>query len=596
MRGPALCVLLLITGGCSPAHTAEESVSGDIEQAPYREATDDRFQWNAYQRIPKPDRKELAPLQKEWLDLINAEMDDLRKAYAAKNAVSRDVLLAESRDRQIERFKKLQDKISSEGLNNWAMTMSEGGLVFGPVLLYRVYRTHVASRDLGFVPPPERYEPTEFYKVEHRVEDGFLFSFMPEIRSLSAETRTVLAEVEPGQTVFLSLPPGAFQIWMDDAASVSAFDWADEEGPAIAAHARSLRVLEPEYLRIAASNQSEVFEKVAALRQARLDAETAKKTAEERREQARRDRRIAELKREFVERVYRATTKRAWANRYGNDWEDLHLLGADSDFDGSQQWGTLVKSWILDPRRGRESVDPYATTERDSPPRLLDKLARLNHPLEELLADTRIAFVTAGAGAETTAWEERGFSRSISEKMQRFVDPAYLNRKYYEGRDAERAAENARAADDLLRYDEHREKYLVRAAELPRVKYAAMEMSYWTPGGHPEMRLLAELAVAWERGDVVIFEDDGSVLELGEGGLAAYLTDLAPQAPVMPGVYYDVGDRPVQIDFACLQAYMAAVRAGREPANLLRVSQEEYRRRADEMKPAPQRPRERRTR
>ena len=64
---------IMMTGaGCAETHSSE--------RVAYTAELPDNFNWSAYQAVPKSERGALAPLQKEWLDLVDRSLNDYRSA------------------------------------------------------------------------------------------------------------------------------------------------------------------------------------------------------------------------------------------------------------------------------------------------------------------------------------------------------------------------------------------------------------------------------------------------------------------------------------------------------------------------------------
>ena len=270
----------------------------------------------------------------------------------------------------------------------------------------------------------------------------------------------------------------------------------------------------------------------AEFREVLKERENARREAEERARRKALSPRIAEIKAQFTTEALSEVS----------DWErhehEARIRKALKSWEGVV---LFVSGW---------SHFDHSFTAAAEEAKELKEIAGLNVSIDDLRNDPRIGWLLSINGNT----EEP--SKAYTERMKRYRSYHVVKKRM--------AADNASqgsvrvfvdAVNQLIRFDETIGKYLVQAAELKRAKQMAMH-GY---GGAIWMTTLAEIAVAVEKGEAIVFNENGKLLELDKTGMSGYLLSLKVEPRDLSNKH--------SIDFDELfPQYVAAVRAGDDPA------------------------------
>jgi len=492
---------IMMTGaGCAETHSSE--------RVAYAPKLPDNFSWSAYQAIPKPERAALAPLQKEWLDLVDRSLNDYRAAYAAKNGVARDAMIAEAVERQEAGYGSLIKRINTEGLDNWAFRVSDDGLVMGPAVIFDYWTTgSFLNRE-----------------IHYAVSQSFLLTIKVDLRSIAPQSREAIASAEADGVVYVSLPPESFTV----SSGITGYGPfilthrinSSDALPALAAPRRSLFVDKPDRVRLASTREPQLYKQLLAGKAAEDAAAIAATKMKREQEATTLQQQIAGLKEELVQHIY--------ANGISP---------------------SAVRRWL---GRSLES-DSYLDDKPE--PQVLFDLQRLSVPAQELLNDTRLAFAASLAPTPDS-------------QLKAFTDAKTIRHDFFDDNNfyATRAENLSRALRSFLRADANSSRILINADALLAARYQATAS---TPEGRCWMTRLAQLAVLWDRGEAIVVSSSQQNVRFAEGGLAEYLKHLPHQPTEIAGLYTTPAMKQAQQDrgsnFDQFDQHLAAARAGNMP-------------------------------
>lgn len=283
----------------------------------------------------------------------------------------------------------------------------------------------------------------------------------------------------------------------------------------------------------------------AEFQQMMKERETSRREAEERERRKALAPRIAEARENFAAAVYEAS-------QLDDDFFSQRL---ESALNG------LGRAFTFPSTRGFDAEN---------------ELLQMKAFPSDLRYDPRIGWVLSSGKNARAAWSTRRHygadpvrpSKLYAGKMERYLSPVVVHRRIFsdDRRFEERQTDDLIASiDEVIRFDTEIKKYLIPAAALPEAKRAAT--GPWN--GPFWMTTLAEMALAVEREEAIVFDKNGGPLRFGKDGLVGYL--IALEVKQQEEGFGNWSSSPVdpttQVEFEQqFLHYVAAVRAGRDPS------------------------------